>query len=78
MIITLPVKQSSSLFLSHTRQYIGTFSVEMGPSWKKDMGKTVKQQLARINTKVSASASSKKKKGRLHALTFSTTILGSI
>jgi uncharacterized protein YecE (DUF72 family) len=31
----------------------------MGSSWKKDMGKTVKQQLARINTKVSASASGK-------------------
>ena len=37
---------------THMVQYIGTFSVEMGPSWKKDMGKTVKQQLSRINTKV--------------------------
>ena len=36
-------------------QYMGTFSLQMGSGWKKDMTKPVKQQLSRINPKVCGS-----------------------
>lgn len=34
----------------HT-QYIGTFSIEMQPSWKNDIGKAVKHHLSKLKTK---------------------------
>lgn len=33
-------------------QYMGTFSLQIGSGWKKNMNKSVKQQLSRINPKV--------------------------
>ncbi len=38
---------------AHTHmQYIGTFSIEMQPSWKNDIGKAVKHHLSKFKTKV--------------------------